>query len=134
MVNTAKNEGVDIIPLSGFSSISTQNDLFYGIARERGQTPAQRATVSAPPGFSEHHTGYAIDVGDGNNSSTNLSTSFESTQASRWLKKNMSRFGFELSFPRDNVQHINYEPWHIRFIGDASSQKEFEFVKSLSVK
>lgn len=132
MVLAAQNDGVTIVPLSGFRSVSTQNELFYGVARQRGQTPAQRATVSAPPGFSEHHTGYAIDVGDGNNSSSNLSTSFEDTRASQWLRKNMSNFGFEFSFPKNNIQNINYEPWHIRFIGDEASQKEFEFAKSLS--
>lgn len=132
MVLAAENDGVNIVTLSGFRSVSTQNQLFYGVARQRGQTPAQRATVSAPPGFSEHHTGYAIDVGDGNNSSSNLSTSFEDTRASQWLRKNMSNFGFELSFPQNNIQNINYEPWHIRFIGDEASQKEFEFAKSLS--
>ncbi|MEI7475083.1 MAG: M15 family metallopeptidase [bacterium] len=134
MVSDAKNDGVNIIPLSGFRSVDNQNDLFYGVAKQRGQTPAQRAFVSAPPGFSEHHTGYAIDVGDGSNPSSYLSKSFEDSQASKWLMANMSKYGFELSFPRNNSQHVSYEPWHIRFVGDEQSQSEFTFAKSLSGK
>jgi D-alanyl-D-alanine carboxypeptidase len=41
-----------------------QQSLFFTIKAEREQSAAERAKVSAPPGFSEHHTGYALDIGD----------------------------------------------------------------------
>jgi D-alanyl-D-alanine carboxypeptidase len=77
--------------------------------------------VSAPPGYSEHHTGYAIDIGDGSAPSSNLSPDFEKTAAYRWLEQNGAQFGFELSFPPNNPQGVSYEPWHWRFVGDIDS-------------
>jgi zinc D-Ala-D-Ala carboxypeptidase len=125
MVEAARAEGIDLIAISGFRTKEDQRQLFYDISRQRNQTPAQRAQVSAPPGYSEHHTGYAVDVGDGANPSTNLSQSFDKTAAFLWLEKNAARFSFELSFPPNNPQGVMYEPWHWRFVGDDQSLATF---------
>lgn len=117
--------GVTLTPLSGFRSISDQDHLFFRVKEERNQATANRAAVSAPPGHSEHHTGYAIDIGDGARADTNLSESFETTAAYQWLAANAARYSFELSFPRDNPQGVSYEPWHWRYVGDQDSLKTF---------
>ena len=93
--------------------------------------PSQRAAVSAPPGYSEHHTGYAIDIGDADVPATNLSPDFENTAAFKWLRENAAYFSFELSFPRDNPQNIMYEPWHWRFVGDRHSLETFYKAREL---
>ncbi len=121
MVSAASAEGIVLNPLSGFRSISEQQQVFFDVKAERAQTLAQRALVSAPPGYSEHHTGYAIDVGDGNVPAVNLSPDFDRTAAFRWLSANATKFNFEMSFPRNNKQGVSYEPWHWRFVGDKSS-------------
>jgi D-alanyl-D-alanine carboxypeptidase len=41
-----------------------------------------------------------------------LEEDFEETPAFRWLSANAGRFGFVLSFPRDNPHDYVYEPWH----------------------
>jgi D-alanyl-D-alanine carboxypeptidase len=125
MVRAAAAEGIILVPLSGFRSIDDQQSLFFDVKAERGQLATKRAEVSAPPGYSEHHTGYAIDVGDGKVPATNLSTEFENTETFRWLKTNAPRFNFELSFPLNNSQGISYEPWHWRFVGDIKSLETF---------
>ena len=125
MQTSAQSEGVILTPLSGFRSIVQQNELFFNVKEERVQETSQRADVSAPPGYSEHHTGYAIDIGDGRAPETNLNENFEKTAAFGWLEKNAPRYSFELSFPRDNPQGISYEPWHWRFVGDSNSLKTF---------
>ncbi len=125
MQSAARREGINIYAISGFRSIALQKELFYGIARQRGQDLAARARVSAPPGYSEHHTGYAVDIGDANNPSTELRISFERTRAFAWLSRNAGRFGFEMSFPKNEPQGISYEPWHWRFVGDAESRAVF---------
>ncbi|MGB1131066.1 MAG: D-alanyl-D-alanine carboxypeptidase family protein, partial [Haloferula sp.] len=51
--------------LSGFRSLALQESIFFDVASERNQTAEERAQVSAPPGYSEHSTGYAVDLGDG---------------------------------------------------------------------
>jgi len=121
----AKAEGIDLVIISGFRTIVEQQDLFFEISKQRNQTPAQRAKVSAPPGHSEHHTGYALDLGDSAVPSANLSTSFEKTTAFQWLQNNAAKYGFEMSFPPNNSQGVMYEPWHWRFVGDDDSLATF---------
>lgn len=125
MANAAAAEGVFLTPLSGFRSIAEQQDVYFRVKQERAQTPTERAQVSAPPGYSEHHTGYAIDIGDGNVPATNLSPNFEQTRAFKWLEANAARFSFEISFPQGNKQGVTYEPWHWRFVGDRASLETF---------
>ncbi len=129
MVQAARQDGVLIVLRSGYRSDAHQSHLFYGGAAARGISLAARARTSAPPGFSEHHTGYAVDLDDGRTPRP-LSQSFERTQAGRWLMENAHRFCFELSFPRDNAQGIAYEPWHWRFIGTADAVRTFALARA----
>lgn len=125
MTQAASREGVRIVPLSGFRTRSEQEALFFGVKAQRGQNAETRAEVSAPPGYSEHHTGYAIDVGDASQPGTNLRQSFEDTRAYRWMEANAARYSFELSFPPGNFQGVSFEPWHWRFVGDIHSLETF---------
>lgn len=125
MQEDARRSGVIIVPISGFRSVAEQEYLFFGIKEQRKQVVSKRAEVSAPPGYSEHHTGYAVDIGDGNAPATNLSTRFEQTPAYNWLASNAAKYSFELSFTPNNLQGVNYEPWHWRYVGDTDSLKTF---------
>ncbi|MBD2325949.1 D-alanyl-D-alanine carboxypeptidase family protein [Alkalinema sp. FACHB-956] len=125
MAAAAQTEGISLMPLSAFRSISEQEQVFLSLKQQRIQTAEQRAAVSAPPGYSEHHTGYAIDIGDGNVPATNLSPDFEQTAAFKWLQANAPRYNFEMSFPKNNKQGVSYEPWHWRFVGDRQSLETF---------
>ena len=131
MVKDARKAGIRLVPISGFRSVKEQEKLFFKVGAQRNQTPAQRASVSAPPGHSEHHTGYAVDIGDGAVPATNLSPKFEDTKAFKWLEANAARYGFELSFPKDNPQGVSYEPWHWRFVGDKDSLEMFYKAKDV---
>jgi D-alanyl-D-alanine carboxypeptidase len=132
MVAAASSDGVIIVAISGFRTIAEQQHLFFDVKAQRGQLAKERAEVSAPPGYSEHHTGYAVDIGDGNVPATNLNPKFEDTRAFKWMDKNAARFNFELSFPKGNPQGVNYEPWHWRFIGDRNSLETFYKAKMKS--
>jgi zinc D-Ala-D-Ala carboxypeptidase len=125
MVAEAQTAGVNLTPLSAFRSVKEQETVFFGVKQERSQTTTQRADVSAPPGHSEHHTGYAIDMGDGNVPATHLSPEFENTEGFKWLQANAPKYNFELSFPKDNKQGVTYEPWHWRYVGDRESLETF---------
>jgi D-alanyl-D-alanine carboxypeptidase len=130
MSAAAANAGIILNPLSGFRSVAEQQQVFFDVKAERGQAATKRAEVSAPPGYSEHHTGYAIDIGDGNTSATNLSQDFEKTAAFQWLEKNAAFYSFELSFAKGNTQGVSYEPWHWRFVGDRDSLETFYKAKN----
>ncbi|NJO39159.1 MAG: D-alanyl-D-alanine carboxypeptidase family protein [Cyanobacteria bacterium CRU_2_1] len=132
MLEAAKADGVIITPLSGFRSVAEQEQVFFEVKAERGQNTTQRAEVSAPPGYSEHHTGYAIDVGDGYFPDTNLQPSFERTRTFQWLQQNAAFYSFEMSFPQGNAQGVNYEPWHWRYVGDRTSLETFYRAKNLN--
>jgi len=125
MAQAAWGAGIILVPISGFRSVKEQEQLFFTIGALRNQTPAQRAALSAPPGHSEHHTGYAVDIGDGAVPATNLEPSFDKTRAYQWLQANAARFSFEMSFPKNNIQGVSYEPWHWRFVGDRDSLETF---------
>ncbi|MCT7951568.1 M15 family metallopeptidase [Ancylothrix sp. C2] len=129
MIYAARDEGVWIVPVSGFRTIAYQETLFQAQIQRRG-SPEEAAKLSAPAGYSEHHTGYAIDLADGNFPKQDITYEFANTNAFRWLNKHAKEYGFELSFPENNPQGISYEPWHWRFIASPSAAKIFAGAKN----
>ena len=125
MREEAIKDGIYLVFLSGFRSINLQNDIFYSLKSIRNQEASERARVSAPPGYSEHSTGFAIDIGDGIQRETDFEVEFENTDAFRWLIKNAAKYHFKLSFNKNN-KYIDYEPWHWRYEGSIEALKIFE--------
>ena len=79
---------------------------------------ADRAISAAPPGHSEHATGYVVDFGaPGPDGCNDLDPCMSGTPGGLWLMRNAPRFGFELSFPSRNAQGVTWEPWHWRWVG-----------------
>jgi D-alanyl-D-alanine carboxypeptidase len=132
MRRQAAADGVDLVVLSAFRSLALQKQLFFDVKAERNQSSSDRARVSAPPGFSEHSTGFAVDLGDGRRPATNLSPSFDGTPAYRWLVAHAARHHFQLSFPKGNRQGVNYEPWHWRYEGSTEALRLFEPAQRLA--
>ena len=125
MREEAKKDGIYLVFLSGYRSIDLQNDIFYSVKSIRNQEASERARVSAPPGYSEHSTGFAIDIGDATQRDTDFEIEFEKTDAFKWLVKNAAKFHFKLSFKKNN-KYIDYEPWHWRYEGSIEALKVFE--------
>ena len=125
MREDAIRDGIYLVFLSGYRSINLQKDIFYSLKSMRNQIAAERARVSAPPGYSEHSTGFAIDIGDAYNRETDFEVEFENTDAFRWLKKNAAKYHFKLSFNQNN-KNVDYEPWHWRYEGSIEALKVFE--------
>ncbi|MFZ2620472.1 MAG: M15 family metallopeptidase, partial [Alphaproteobacteria bacterium] len=134
MLAAAKKDKINITILSAFRSVNYQKNLFYGIAKKRNQTLEQRAKVSAPPGHSEHHTGYVFDFGDATQPVTDLETTFADTPTGVWLKKNAHMYGFEMSFPKDNLQGVSFEPWHWRYVGNNKACQHFHTARTTFVE
>ena len=122
----AAQRGISLQLLSGYRSIDLQRDIFYENKSLRNQTAIERSRDSAPPGYSEHSTGYAIDVGDGNYPNTHFEVEFEETPAFKFMKRYASKYHFVLSFPPNNKQGVTYEPWHWRFEGTVEALRKFE--------
>ena len=128
----ASQRGVSLQLLSGYRSIDLQRDIFYENKSIRNQTAVERSMVSAPPGYSEHSTGYAIDVGDGNYPDTHFEVEFEQTPAFLWMKRFAPKYHFVLSFPPNNKQGVTYEPWHWRFEGTVNALRKFESANKIT--
>jgi zinc D-Ala-D-Ala carboxypeptidase len=124
MIYAARDEKVWIIPVSGFRTIEQQKKLFDEQIKRRGSIQ-EAAKISAPPGYSEHHTGYAVDLADGHFPKQDITLKFEKTDAFGWLNRHAQEFGFELSFYNSNPQGVGYEPWHWRYIGSPEAANIF---------
>ncbi|MDE0732672.1 MAG: M15 family metallopeptidase [Gammaproteobacteria bacterium] len=105
----ANSAGVSLFLISAFRSIEYQHELIDKKLVE-GQAIEDILKVNAAPGYSEHHTGRAIDVGTIGCDA--LVEEFEDTKAFQWLNINAQEFGFIQSYPKNNSSGIDYEPWH----------------------
>jgi D-alanyl-D-alanine carboxypeptidase len=109
MREAAGRDGVVLAVVSAFRSFEYQRQI---IARKlaAGHTVEQILSVSALPGFSEHHTGRAVDIGTPGCSP--LTEAFEQTEAYVWLSGQGRDFGFRLTYPKGNLHGVVFEPWH----------------------
>ena len=109
MRDAAANDRIALQVVSAFRSAEYQ----LGIIQrklERGQSIDEILRVSAAPGYSEHHSGRVVDLTTPGYAA--LEEEFENSPAFGWLHEHAPRFGFTLSYPRDNPHGIAYEPWH----------------------
>ncbi len=122
----------DIMVACGFRSQEVQAGLYRREAESVGEEEA--ALWVAPPGYSEHQTGYAFDLnlaghyGDG---SGNIS--YENVPPYSWINENCSRYGFILRYPegREDVTGFHAESWHFRYVGYASACLMAEYSMTL---
>lgn len=117
MFATAKQDGVNLSMVSGYRSYSYQKQLFNSYAKRDGVKAAE--TYSARPGYSEHQTGLAADIGSADHPGCTLEDCYAKTPAGKWLKANAYKYGFIIRYTDENHAVTDYipEPWHLRFVG-----------------
>lgn len=123
MKAAAARDGVTIAAVSGYRSFRYQRQLLQAKLR-RGIDIGAALRVNTAPGFSEHHTGCAVDLTTRDVAPADAA--FAGTTAYRWLTLHAADYGFHLSYAADNPHGIKFEPWHWRFtatpgIGQASA-------------
>ncbi|WP_455207900.1 M15 family metallopeptidase [Kaarinaea lacus] len=109
MKHAATRDGIHLIMVSGFRDVEYQ----AGLIRKKldlGKTIEDILKVLAAPGYSEHHTGRAIDITSPD--CPPCSEKFEHTDAFAWLNMHAREYGFSMSFPKANRHGFIYEPWH----------------------
>lgn len=122
MRNDAAKEGITLNPFSTYRSYAYQSDLYQEYVARNGATSAD--TYSAKPGFSEHQTGLAFDIGVANSASY-MDQAMGEMKEGVWMARNASKYGMVLRYP-DGKQAVTgyiYEPWHFRYVGVESAQK-----------
>ena len=112
MKKAAKKDSIDLQFVSAFRSFDSQKKI---IERKlnRGSLINKILEENKLPGYSEHHTGKAIDFTS--KKLNTLSTQFENSKEFKWIAENASTYNFYLSYPKDNEEGIMYEPWHWMF-------------------
>lgn len=112
LLDEAKDDGISLKVASGYRSFAEQKSLksAYSVMYGSGAN-----TFSADQGYSEHQLGTTLDFTSDEIGGT--LTGFENTKAYTWLLENAHRYGFVLSYPKDNAYYI-FEPWHWRFVGE----------------
>jgi D-alanyl-D-alanine carboxypeptidase len=122
MISDASASGVSITTVSGYRSYDQQASLYNSYLAQYGQAYAD--TVSARPGYSEHQTGLAMDIGNPDGG-CGLQVCFANTPAGLFAANNAWKYGFIVRYPDglQNVTGYTYEPWHLRYVGpDAAGQ------------
>lgn len=111
----ALEQGVSLQIVSAFRSAEYQKTL---LAKKlaQGELLEDILRVNAAPGYSEHHSGCALDITTPGYAP--LEEAFENSPAFAWLTRHAGEFGFSLSFPRGNNAGMIYEPWHWKYSAD----------------
>ena len=125
LVAEAAAAGVAVSSVSGFRSRDEQARLYEYYTARYG--PETADSISARPGYSEHETGLAIDIGNPDGTCA-LEACFEGTAAGSWAAANAHRYGFVIRYPA-GAEHITgyaYEPWHLRYVGTDHARGVFE--------
>jgi len=112
LLQDAARDDVELYIVSGYRSFGTQASLKSGYVFTYGSGSANQ--FSADQGYSEHQLGTTVDF-----MTTGIGGTlegFENTEAYTWLTKNAYKYGFVLSYPKNN-SYYQFEPWHWRFVG-----------------
>lgn len=132
MVNAAAAQGIHLNLQSGYRSYSFQVSLYNAYVRQQGQAAAD--TQSARPGYSEHQTGLAADLGGTTSPACNVAQCFDQTIEGKWLAANAYKYGFIIRYPADKegVTGYEYEPWHVRYVGvDLATEMHKQGIETL---
>ncbi len=116
MIAAAAAQGLTISLQSAYRSYDYQLDTFRNQVARFGEARAEIQV--ARPGYSEHQTGLAADVGGGG---CDIESCFATTAEGRWVADHGAEFGWVVRYP-DGAQDVTgykYEPWHVRYVGVA---------------
>ena len=118
MRKAASKDKITLWIQSGYRSYKTQEELYNNYVKQNGKEKAE--TFSARPGYSEHQTGFAMDLNI-------VDSSFEGTKEAIWIEKNCYKYGFIVRYPKgkESITGYKYEPWHIRYLGKDISKKVY---------
>lgn len=127
----AANEGITLLAVSAYRSADYQKQLFdqdvakymnQGFSEEEAQTKTKEYMTY--PGCSEHQTGLAIDVSSTEDIDKGLVPELSDTTTGKWLMNHSAEYGFIIRYPKgkESITKINYEPWHIRYVGKENAE------------
>lgn len=125
LVKSADKDKLKYVMISGYRSYDLQNIVYGGNVSKDGQKKAD--ATSARPGYSEHQTGLALDLGRADGK-CRLETCFGETLEGKWLADNAYKFGFIVRYQQgeQSIVGYSYEPWHLRYVGKELAEELFK--------
>ncbi len=126
LFEAAKADDIVLYATSGFRSYSTQKAIFDRKLKKMSEKSANASV--AKPGYSEHQTGLAMDVEGHSSLGSGLVDDFGETPEGIWLAQHAHEFGYIIRYPKGKTEITGYiyEPWHIRYVGQAAAQEIYE--------
>ena len=115
LMQAAEKEGIYLKIESAYRSAGYQKRIFKRMLEE-GRTFDDIVRYVAPPGYSQHMLGTAVDFFPSD-------WAFVDTPAYTWLQENTSRFGFEETYSRFNPLNMPWEAWHWNFTGNTNGDQ-----------
>ena len=125
MFDAAAEENIWFWVVSGYRSPG-QQEIVLDRAIQANENAGMTATEAeedalrtvAQPGYSEHHTGLAVDFND-------VTDAFEKSDAYRWLTEHAAEYGFVQRYKKEKsaVTGIDRESWHYRYVGKDHAQE-----------
>lgn len=111
MYKVAKKDGYDLVINSSYRSYEEQEETCDTYRELYGKNYV--LNYVAMPGFSEHQTGLAFDIGSRN------SNVFAESEEYEWIRENAHKYGFIQRFPSkyEAITGFRAEPWHYRYVG-----------------
>ena len=115
LCDAAREAGHELYLKSAYREYKTQDYMYYNRLKEYGYDDGW----VTKPGASDHQTGLGCDVVPRKWTDRGMNEDMASEPETQWMAENCARFGFILRYPSDkeDVTQINYEPWHLRYVG-----------------
>ncbi len=114
MWNASHENGFYLMVSSAYRSYESQEETFNTYKKQKGEEYALE--IAALPGYSEHQTGYALDIFE----KGVVKDEFENTESYKWLQENAYLYGFIERYPKnsENITGYTFESWHYRYVGE----------------
>ncbi len=109
MIQRAQLDGIDLRVESAYRSINYQRRIFTRMM-SAGRSFADIIRYVAPPGYSQHMLGTAMDFYPSN-------WEFAETDQYKWLQEHGAEFGFEETYSQNNRFRMPWEAWHWNYTG-----------------
>ena len=125
-----KNDGITIELDSAYRSVAAQKELWDTWSADPNKGPEYVQKYVAVPGYSEHHTGLAIDIvldfGEVEGIVSDNEAMIQNTEAFAKIHAKLAKYGFILRYleGKDEITGYSYEPWHLRYINDPEIAEE----------
>ncbi|MGN0746593.1 MAG: M15 family metallopeptidase [Aristaeellaceae bacterium] len=116
LMEAALADGQKLYLKSAYRSYKTQNTMYYNRLQQNG---GKDDGWVSKPGASDHQTGLGCDVVPGNWTDRGMNSDMAREEECQWMAEHCQEYGFIIRYPADkeDVTEINYEPWHLRYVG-----------------